>query len=261
MGKVYGCAIQNDLQGTSPDGLVIDSTSGEHGTDLGDHNVTGLFAHSKDLKSVPKNVEKYFENIRLIDINNCKIKKINQNDLKPFPKLIYCGFKDNQIEILENGIFDNNLELELISFWNNKIIQVGPIVFDHLTKLSWLYFDNNPCLNMRVENDRTEVLSMIEKASKSCKALGSKDIDELKTQLQDLKNAHESGLTAMSKTTEELAEKVKELEKNLIEAQQKILDLEAKAGKNNLEVKSDMETKGAISKNTISPQFLEQFEH
>ncbi|CAG9810076.1 unnamed protein product [Chironomus riparius] len=271
VGKVYRCEIQNDLQVSSPDDFVADSTSGEHWTEMGDHNVTGLFAHSKDWKFMPKNVEKFFENIKLIDIIKSKIQEIHQSDLKPFQKLVYCGFKDNEIQTLETGLFDYNLELELISFWNNRITQVGPNVFDHLTKLTWLYFDENPCLNMRVEDNRQGVLSMVEKVTQNCKTSNSdalkKEIEELKAQFKDLKNAHDSGFTAMIKTTEDLTQRVSELEKNMNEAQQRIKDLESKASNiDNMEVKS-METKtmsmgnDALGKNVISQQFFEKFEN
>ncbi|CAG9805026.1 unnamed protein product [Chironomus riparius] len=72
--------------------------------------------------------------------------------MKPFPKLVYCGFMDNDIKILEIDLFDFNPDLQLVSFWNNKIIIIGAAVFDKLPKLTWLYLDLNRCINMRSES-------------------------------------------------------------------------------------------------------------
>lgn len=243
----------------SPEDVVVDSVNGKHWDNLNNENVTGLYSSSKNMKYIPKSMENFFKNIKLIDLVNNKIKKIQQDDLKPFPKLIYCGFKDNEIETLENGLFDFNLELELVSFWNNKIAQVGPNVFDHLTKLTWLYFDQNPCINMRVEDNRSEVQNMIQKVTQNCKASyeeassdTKKEIEELKFLFKNLTTAHENGFTAMTKTTKDLAEKNKKFEKDLNEALERIKVLESKFI--NVETESQIveARTDAIIRNTIS---------
>ncbi|XP_070503769.1 chondroadherin-like [Chironomus tepperi] len=266
VGKVYRCEVENDLQMATPDDAIVRTIRGQHWAYVGNNNVTGFCAYGKNMKFIPKNVENTFPNIKLIDIVNSRVKKIHQNDLKPFPKLVYCGFKDNEIQVLENGLFDYNLNLELVSFWNNRIIQVGPTVFNPLTKLTWLYFDDNPCLDMRVENNRNGVLNMIEKISENCNALncsnsecdsGSKnEVQELKYLFNDLKNAHDSGFAAMTKTTEDLTERNQKLEKNLSEALEKIKSLELRVSKIEAE-NQQMCNKDGVNKNAISQQISE----
>jgi len=258
LGQVYRCEIQNNFDVASPEDVVVNSVNEKHLYNMSNDNVTGLFSASKNLKYIPKKMENFFKNIKLIDLVDNRIKKVQQDDLKPFPKLIYCGFKDNEIETLENGLFDYNLELELVSFWNNKITQVGPNVFDHLTKLTWLYFDQNPCIDIRVEDNRSGVQKMIQKVTQNCKASNEgassdtkKEIEELKCLFKNLTTAHENGFTAMTKTTKDLAEKNKKFHEDLNEALERIKVLESKF--NNIDVESqNMEVKADVNRNTIS---------
>jgi len=270
LGRVYRCEIENNFDVAATEEVVATSVNGKHWDNMNDENVTGLFAVSKNIKTIPKNMENFFKNIKLIDIVDNRIKKIQQDDLKPFTKLVYCGFKDNEIETLENGLFDYNLELELVSFWNNKIIQVGPNVFDHLTKLTWLYFDQNSCIDMRVEDNRSGVQKMIRQATQQCRASNSsncevsdetkKEIEELKFLFKDLKSAHENGFAAMTETTNDLAEKNKKFEKDLSEALERIKALESKFDNIDVNVSQKMDVMPDVNRNTISKQPPMSFE-
>ncbi|KAL7035926.1 hypothetical protein ACKWTF_008626 [Chironomus riparius] len=115
--------------------------------------VVGFHSNGKNVQYVPKNLDKYFKNIKNIDIVHGRVKGIHQSDMKPFPKLVYCGFMDNDIEILENDLFDFNPDLQLVSFWNNKILIIRAAVFEKLPKLTWLYLDLNRYINMRSEGE------------------------------------------------------------------------------------------------------------
>jgi hypothetical protein len=172
---------------------------------------------------MPTGLEKVFTNIKLLDITYGRIREIHQEDLKPFPKLVYCGFKDSDIEILEDGLFDFNPEIELISFWNNKILYVGMHVFDGLTKLSLLYFDENQCIKMRA--GKTSVHDMIKQVKQKCTYDPKQHIDKLQSSLNELKK---NELTAMSGKAVALEAKNHKLTEEFGVSLERMKDLESK---------------------------------
>ena len=77
LGSVYRCEIQNNFDVVSPEDVVVNSVNGKHWDNLNNENVTGLFSSSKNMKYIPKSLENFFKNIKLIDLVNNKIKKIH----------------------------------------------------------------------------------------------------------------------------------------------------------------------------------------
>ena len=55
--------------------------------------------------------------------------------------------KNNKIEELPNGLFKNNVNLETIKFYYNKLKFIGSTLFDGLTKLNLVYLNKNVCIN------------------------------------------------------------------------------------------------------------------
>jgi len=97
------------------------------------------------------------------------LKEIRSTDLKPFPNLTYLNLGENLIQVLEDGLFDYNPELEILAFWGNKIIHVGMNVFSSLAKLTSLSLGNNVCIVLIAEDNTTAVLNVINKARIQCK--------------------------------------------------------------------------------------------
>jgi len=169
LGKIYRCFVQNELNIISPETAVIDSITGPHQGFNDNDQVIGFHSRGQNIQYIPKNLDKFFKNIKSIDIVYGRVKEIHQSDLKPFPKLVICGFMDNDIEIIENDLFDYNPDLELVSFWNNKILIIGSVVFDKVPKLNWLYLDSNRCINMRSEGVTSLTKYIIRHAKDKCK--------------------------------------------------------------------------------------------
>ena len=71
--------------------------------------------------------------------------------MKPFSKLINLDLSNNDIEALDDGLFDFNLNLEVILFFGNKIFYIGSTVFSIATKLSYLNLENINCTSKKAE--------------------------------------------------------------------------------------------------------------
>lgn len=168
MGSVYKCEIKNELNVISKYSRAVTSIKGQHPKAVNNDWVAGIHSKGKNILFMPTGINKFFKNIKLIDITHGRIKEIHQSDLKPFPKLVYCGFKDNDIEILEEGLFEHNPELEMISFWNNKILYVSSNIFSKLLRLTSLFLDDNQCIKMRADRNQLAVKYMIKQVEQKC---------------------------------------------------------------------------------------------
>lgn len=123
----------------------VTSTFGVHQNGKNNNDVIGFHAARKSLQLFPKGLEKIFKNLKSIYIYECKLTEVHQDDLKPFPNLVFLYLFSNLLTIIEPGLFDFNQNLEYISIGDNKIAHIDANVFDGLTKLWHLHLNAVPC--------------------------------------------------------------------------------------------------------------------
>jgi len=223
LGKIYRCFPQNELNIISPETAVVESITGFHQSFKDNDQVIGFHSNGKNVQYIPKNLDKFFKNIKNIDIVYGRVKEIHQSDLKPFPKLVYCGFMDNDIEIIENDLFDYNPDLELVSFWNNKIFIIGSTAFDKLPKLNWLYLDSNRCINMRSEGVTSLTKYIIRHAKHKCK--DPEISTNYKTDDQDFENLEmvQATINELKKNISSINDQIANLEENNIQLKAQVM--------------------------------------
>ncbi|KAL7011503.1 hypothetical protein ACKWTF_014291 [Chironomus riparius] len=131
-------------------------------------DVTGLDVRTKTMHFFPKGLYKFFKNLKLIHIIFCELKEIHQSDLMPFTNLMFLYISSNDVEVIEEGLFDFNPNLELIYFYESNVIHIDPNVFDNLNKLIRFYFAPIPCISRNIENSRENVLEAIKVVKTKC---------------------------------------------------------------------------------------------
>jgi len=151
-----------------------------------------------------KNLENFYKNLKALWILSCELKEIFQLDLRKFPKLVYIQLLGNKIEIIEEGLFAFNPNLEVIGFRDNKLVHIDPNVFDNLSKLSHFWFSNATCVNYFVSNSKAKVREALSLVKKQCVS------SEVVTMDKDTKN-----LKIGSANVKIFAAKVRLLRKNL----------------------------------------------
>lgn len=161
VGNIYYCWIQNSLGISSPESAQIDSETGSHESGKNNNAVKGIWSDKGGISYFPRGLQRLYPNIVYIYIKKGYIKEIHQSDLKQYPNLAVLDIAENDIEVLEDGLFTYNPDLVHVSFTGNKICYVEPNIFDHLTKLRWLYFDKNECINQIADNSLTAVEGLI----------------------------------------------------------------------------------------------------
>ncbi|XP_070502069.1 putative leucine-rich repeat-containing protein DDB_G0290503 [Chironomus tepperi] len=186
VGKIYRCTVNNNLNIISEESAQISGISGTHvNSSYSNDDVLGFRAERKIIEVFPKGLHKIFKNIKVIWISSCELKEIHQSDLKAFPHLVYFYLYSNKIEIIEEGLFDFNPNLEAVGFEEPNIIHIDPNVFDNLSKLRYFWFRPVPCIAQFIYDSKEKVQSVLKIVKSKCT---SADFLSLDTQLKNLES-------------------------------------------------------------------------
>ncbi|XP_070508328.1 SLIT and NTRK-like protein 6 [Chironomus tepperi] len=166
LSQIYSCVIQTV---SSPENPTV-HISGSHMSGKNNDNVQGLYGNIGNVQKFPRDIHRTFKNLIAIYFTGGQIKELVADDLKPFPDLMEMYFDNNQIEVVEEGTFYYNPKLVGVSFFYNKLIHISSNVFDHLSNLSYLWLNGNPCENSAATNNRNAVLGLIAVAKASCQS-------------------------------------------------------------------------------------------
>ena len=168
-GTTYRCKVQNSVNITTFNAAQVDSITGTHLAGFNNDNVEDFDADDKgQINYFPRGINKFFKNLKSITIANSGLKEIHQSDLKDFPKLVGLWLNGNNLEIIEENLFEFNPNLKAIILGSNQISHIDPKVFNKLIKFDSLYLTTNPCINMEATNDPTSVQNIIKTAQASC---------------------------------------------------------------------------------------------
>ncbi|KAL7012044.1 hypothetical protein ACKWTF_014595 [Chironomus riparius] len=166
--NVYHCSVNKNPSITTQESAAITSISGTHQSGKTNSDVGGFYAYSRTINYFPRGLETFYDNIKIIQIYDCNLKEVHQEDLKPFPNLVELYLLFNDLEVLEEGLFDFNPDLHYIGLNYNKIVYIGLNVFDHLTKLRDLSLHSNLCISKKAKNSISEVKNVIQAVKSQC---------------------------------------------------------------------------------------------
>jgi len=165
--SVYCCNVKNNLNIDTPEKVQIDNISGVHKS--GKTNNDEIYLQiSNNVQYFPRGFEKFYTNLIGMLFLSANLKEIHQEDLKPFPKLEYFQIHSFSFEIVEQGLFDFNPNLEVIIFESCKIFHIHPTVFDNLSKLTSLLLSGNPCISKNSYGNKSSVIEVINSAKSTC---------------------------------------------------------------------------------------------
>lgn len=173
LGNTYTCQVQNSLSITTPEETVITSNSGKHNHGRSNENVHGLSISGTKVNYFPRGIKDVFKNIKGIEITRCHLKQVTQDDLKMYPDLVYLYLAENDIKVLEAGLFEFNPKLKVISLSQNEISKIHPQVFDNLNQLMHLWIRSNTCIDM-LASDEDEVRDVVQQIKAQCSNSASK---------------------------------------------------------------------------------------
>jgi len=167
--QTYFCVAQNDLNIYDPN-TKVSKINGNNLITKSSSFITGLSIDNKKTQYIPSNLGEKFTDLIALRIKNGRLKELVQEDIKSLTKLKYLNLDDNDIENLENDLFEYNKKLELIWFSKNKIKNVGSAVFDNLKSLGNLDLFGNKCITRRA-SFAGSVLLLLEQVKQNCSKL------------------------------------------------------------------------------------------
>ncbi|KAL7012946.1 hypothetical protein ACKWTF_015118 [Chironomus riparius] len=186
LGTIYDCSVENYPRIVTHESAQITRINGEHKSPRSSDDVFGFQAVNKVIRYFPRDLEKFFKNIQAIYIGSSQLEQIHQSDLKPLINLTYFYLWSNNIQVIEDGLFDFNPHLQLIGLDENHIIHIHPNVFDHLHNLRFFWLKNAPCVQQNVHDSKKEVQKVIKMIKSQCISSEFLALDE---QFKSLENA------------------------------------------------------------------------
>lgn len=89
-------------------------------------NVQCLMMDRNYMKYLPGNYTRLFPSVQFLVVRNAHVKYITNVDFLGLNQLMHLDFKNNDIEHLPGNLFKDISRISTVSFFGNKITNVGP---------------------------------------------------------------------------------------------------------------------------------------
>ncbi|KAG5667330.1 hypothetical protein PVAND_015313 [Polypedilum vanderplanki] len=160
-GSIYICDITSEYIQVERNVPIKKITNGKPKQEL-----KGFHAIGKSAYFIP-DFTPLSKGIIAITLHRCKVLKLNKDDLKPYPKLVYLMLLKNKLRVIEKDVFEYTPDLKYIDIGFNMIKEIVPGAFDNLKNLNELHLLTNECIQKEA-SDRTAVVKFIEELKEKC---------------------------------------------------------------------------------------------
>jgi len=141
--KFYGCLIENQQ---IPEDCELKFTA-KHSEGKTNNDVHHIKFDNCTVTKVPQGLKKIFLNLKNLEIDNSKLKKITKNDLIEYKYMERFSFRFNDLEFLPGDLFEGFEYLNLLTFNGSKLCVIEPNILDGLDNLKNVWFTANPNYN------------------------------------------------------------------------------------------------------------------
>lgn len=165
---MYTCLVKVDTYITTSDSVDILTAKGTHINGSNHNSVQAIKADNSRFSYFPHGLKRIFKKLKLIWIETCQMKEIHQTDLMLYPDLegLYvCG---NDIQVLDEDLFNYNPSLKVFSCWYCNIFHVDSKVFDNLSKLFDVWLVVNECIDKKSDGNPTSLSETIAGIKQKC---------------------------------------------------------------------------------------------
>lgn len=145
---------------------------------MNNDDVENLNIYEQNLTFVPKNIDKFFKNLKLLGWYNSNLMQLSAVDLRPFPQLLVMIIRFNDLPSIDGDLLKYNTKLRFVSFMGNRVQHIGRDLVANLKDLEWLEFLLNTCIH-RQATTRSEVISLSALLPVLCPALSDSDPEML----------------------------------------------------------------------------------
>ena len=173
--------------------MTVEKINGGHLFGKTSDDVKAIYITNVVCHFMPKGFEKFFKNIEAIQISDSGLREINQDDLRPFPKLKEIYLQKNRLTTINSNLFDLNPKMTVIHLGNNRIRNISVNVFDPITDLQRLYLGSNVCVS-KDGTSRNEINAIEFEIIEKCQFNNRdeiKEFEDLKREVLKLKKDFE----------------------------------------------------------------------
>jgi Leucine-rich repeat (LRR) protein len=185
-------------------------------TFAGASNLNGLWMHANKIQSVHKVA---FKNTKIVTIGfgGNQIREIHPETFYYNTDLIILGLEGSQLKTLHKNTFINNQKLTHLWLHSNQLNALSNTMFSHLKNLNLLRLDGNNCVNIKFETEAASHMAEIEAALRDCTiSYLSLENDELKSELQEIKETISDGKRSSNKLLLQLVGDLKTLKNAIV---------------------------------------------
>lgn len=210
----YTCVVTNYLN-VIHKCTEVNSIQGLHTEKMNSENITGIIIDNKKVQYLPTNLGQKLQNLVALRIKYGRLKEIRKSFLKQIPMLKHLNLDNNDIEVLEENLFEFNSELAVIWFDGNKIAIIGETTFKNLNSLHDLDLSGNVCYSERIQALETVNITLIKDACFNTTNKILYEVPAIDCQLlMNLTNMNPLD-TQLKNDYEQLSLKINEIEKDL----------------------------------------------
>lgn len=133
--------------------------------------VTAIVFQNLDLKRIPKGLNKFFPNLRCLELKRCQITSVTRSDLVGLENLDCLHLGSNLIKTLPNGLLTNMKNLRYLYLLENQITHLSADFLNPLNaaKCEFVDLSNNTSINDFYQKGIHGSLKLLKKAiAKKC---------------------------------------------------------------------------------------------
>lgn len=161
----YGCTLHSPNFDRK---LYIVNATGTHIDDHTIHDVTALQILGGICYVIPGEFGSIFPNIEALSVWNATLQLVTSRDVQQFSNLREIWLHGNDLNYLEEILFEFNPWVELVVFRDNKIKFVGNTFFDFLPNLREADFVGNECFDDGVMASVLQLNDIVERVKEKC---------------------------------------------------------------------------------------------
>lgn len=167
-GNYYMCEVRFWI--VVIDYMAVEEFQGRHDGGRKNCNVRGLRVPEMTTKYLPINLCKHFPKLEAIEVVGGRMVRLEKKDIKIFPLLKVLWLPRNNIETLANDVFEGNLKLQKISFYENRLKFIGSEVFKPLKFLKYINMELNDCVD-KFASTAVCIKSLEKEVAKECRVM------------------------------------------------------------------------------------------
>lgn len=143
--RAYTCGVKHLI--TNEINRNVSRVNTEHQRGKTNDDVSTIQIFEKKMEYFPRGFTSFFKNIVAFHAGMNGLKYLEKSDLKDFVKLKFLYLYKNQLETLPSDLFIHNPALEYISFFDNRLTNIGSKTLMPLQSLKIAFFDKNICID------------------------------------------------------------------------------------------------------------------